>query len=122
MRILDRKDTAVSMNASFNGAAVHLEHMEGYSVVASWTETSATLAGTLKLQASNNAFADNVNNDEDPAAVWADIPGSPVSVSGSGSFAWNVAAAYYKAFRYVWTRTSGQGTITAYITAKGPQS
>lgn len=121
MRILERDDS-VSMNATFNGDAVHLEHMEGYSVVASWTETAATLAGTLKLQASNNAFADNVNNNENASASWADIAGSSVAVSGAGSFAWNVSAAYYKSFRVVWTRTSGQGVYTAYVAAKGPQS
>jgi hypothetical protein len=109
------------MNASFNGAAYHMEHLDGYSICASWTETSATLAGTLKLQASNNAFTDNVNNNEDANSVWVDVTGSAVAVSGSGSQFWNVSDVYYKAFRIVWTRASGQGSFTAYIHAKGVQ-
>jgi len=122
MRVLDRADLAISMNSSFNGAAIHLEHMEGFSVAATWTETSSPLAGTLKLQASNNAFLDNVNNDEDPNALWADIPGSSVSVSGSDSFLWNVAGVYYNAARIVWSHSTGHGTFTANIHAKGVQS
>lgn len=118
MKTLERNDSA-SMNASFNGAATHMESMEGYSIAASWTETSAVLAGTLKLQACNNAFTNNVNNNEDPAALWIDIPGSSVAVSGSGSQFWNVSDVYYKSVRVVWTRTSGQGTYTSYIWAKG---
>lgn len=110
-----------SMNASFDSNAFHLETLEGYSICAAWTETSATLAGTLKLQASNDAFTDNTNNQEKSGATWVDITGSSVAVSGSGSQFWNVSDVYYKAFRIVWTRTSGQGTFTAYIHAKGSQ-
>jgi hypothetical protein len=120
MKASDRIDSK-SMNASFNGDAYHVEYLEGYSICASWTETSATLAGTLKLQASNNGFTDNVNNNENPNAVWVDITGSAIAVSGSGSQFWNVSDVYYKAFRIVWTRTSGQGTFAAYIHAKGVQ-
>lgn len=107
------------MNATNNGAAVHLSNMEGYSIAAVWTESVAVLDGTMKLQASNNAFKDNVNNNEDSAATWIDITGSSVAVSGSGSQFWNVSDVYYKSVRIVWTRTSGQGSYTAYITAKG---
>ena len=122
MRVADRVETGVSMNASFNGAAFGMDHLEGYSVTIKATESSATLAGTLKLQASNNALADNVNNDADANAIWVDITNSSQAVSGTGSFAWNVADVYYRAFRVVWTRTSGQGTADIYIHAKGAQS
>lgn len=120
MKVSNREDSA-SMNASFNGASYHVEFLEGYSICAAWTETSATLAGTLKLQASNNAFTDNVNNNENSSATWVDITGSSVAVSGSGSQFWNVSDVYYKAFRIVWTRTSGEGTFAAFIHAKGVQ-
>lgn len=110
-----------SMNSSFNGQAYHVETLEGYSVCAAWTETSATLAGTLKLQASNDAFTDNVGNIEKSNATWVDITGSSVAVSGSGSQFWNVSDVYYKAFRIVWTSSSGQGTFEAFIHAKGGQ-
>lgn len=118
MKTVFRQDTA-SFGASFSGDALGLENFEGYSVVASWTGTGA---GTLALQACNNPFTDNVYLIPDPNAVWADIPGSATTVtSGSGSQTWNVSDVYYRAFRVTWTRTSGTGTYTAYIFAKGLQ-
>lgn len=118
MNISNRNDSG-SLDATFNGAAYHMEHLEGFSICAVWLESSATLAGTLKLQASNNGFTDNVNNNENPNATWVDITGSSIAVSGAGSQFWNVSDVFYKAFRIVWTRTSGQGTYQAFITAKG---
>lgn len=114
--------TPFTYAATTNGAAFGLDHMEGYSVTVAATETVASLVGTLKLQASNNAFADNVNNNEASDAVWVDIPGSSQSVSGTGNFMWNVESAYYRAFRVVWTRTSGTGTFDIQIYAKGAQA
>lgn len=127
MRVVSRRNTGdntspISMNATFNGAAFGLDHMTGYSVIARALETSATLGGTLKLQCSNNAFTNNVNNTEASDAIWVDISGSTQNVSGTGNFAWNVDAAFYKAMRVVWTRTSGEGTADIHIHAKGPQS
>lgn len=78
------------------------------------------LTGTLKLQASNDAFLqDGWNNEENTSATWIDITGSSVAVSGTGSQIWNVSDVYYSAARVVWTRTVGIGTYTAHITAKG---
>ena len=120
------RDDSGSMNATFNGTAFLLDSMEGFSIAWAWTETSAALAGTLKLQASNNAFLDNpaypASLNINPNALWVDIPGSSVTlVTGSGSQFWNVADVYYRSVRVVWTRTSGQGTYTANLWAKGIQ-
>lgn len=110
----------VSMNASFNDVPYQLEHMDGYSLCAAVTETVASLAGTLKLQASNNAFLDNTDNNQNPNAVWVDIPSSSVVLTaGSNNQFWNVTDAFYEAFRIVWTRTSGQGNLKYYLIGKG---
>lgn len=114
--------TPFTYAATTNGAAFGIDHMVGYSITAAVVETVATLAGTLKIQASNNAFADNVNNNEAADAVWVDVSGSSQNVSGSGNFLWNVADAEYRAFRLVWTKTTGTGTFDIQIVAKGPQS
>jgi hypothetical protein len=109
-----------SMNASYNSTAYNLDYLEGFSVVASVVETSASLAGALKLQASNNAFKDNYTNTENPDAIWVDIGGTSVTLTaGSTTVLWNVTQVYYGAFRYVWTRSSGQGTLTPFIVGKG---
>lgn len=116
MKIGTRSDT-ISLGASFNGAAMGIEFVDGYSVCASWDGG----IGTLKIQACNNPFTDNVNMTPNPAAVWVDIPGSSVAVSGAGSQFWNVADAKYAGYRIVWTRSSGSGTLTAIHLIKGPQ-
>lgn len=120
MKVSERIDTA-DMIASFNGLAYHMEYLDGYSICAVWTGGD----GTLKLQASNDAFVNNVtgpNNNENPNATWVDITGSSVLVSGAGSQFWNVSDVYYKAFRLVFTvGTPTAGDFTAHIHAKGVQ-
>lgn len=120
MKIGKRADTALSMAATFNGAAMGIEFVNGYSVAASWTD-AGSLSGTLKIQASNNPFTDNVNLTANPSALWVDIPGSSVAISGAGSQFWNVSDANYSAYRLVWTRTAGDGALTAYHLIKGDQ-
>lgn len=110
--------TPVSMGASFNGNAYLVERMAGYSICAAITETSASLVGTLKLQASNNAFSELTSNEPNPSAVWVDIPISEQAVSGTGTAFWECELARYEAVRIVWTRVSGDGTITPYFLAK----
>lgn len=115
-----RPATAVSMNASAVLATYYVERMAGYSICASIDETTASLAGTLTLQASNNAFLDDGNNTTNPDAVWVDIASSDVTLtSGDTTTMWNVSDSYYEAVRVSWTRTTGQGTFTAYFVAKG---
>ncbi len=116
MKTLERLDS-VSMGASSNGAAIHVESMTGFSIMAKWTGSPV---GDFTLEASNNAFTDNVNNNENPDALWVTITGSDVAAGGtSGNQIWNVSDVYYKAVRVVYTRTSGTGTYTAAIWAKG---
>jgi hypothetical protein len=78
------------------------------------------LSGTLKLQASNNAFADRTNNETRSDAIWVDIPSSSTTLTGGSTQTfWNVSEAHYEAVRIVWTRTVGQGSMDIYFVAKG---
>ena len=79
-----------------------------------------TIAGTIKLQISNDGFDGNVNNNLNPNATWVDYTGSTQSVSGAGTAAWNVSGVYFKHVRVVWTRTTGLGTVSNILHAKGP--
>jgi hypothetical protein len=83
------------------------------------TMTATALAGTIKLQACNNAFLDNVNSNENPAAVWVDVPSSSTAVSGATSILWNVSDVFYEAVRIAWTATTGNSTLVYYMIAKG---
>ncbi len=119
MKTALRVDTA-SFGATYTGAAFGLEDLDGYSVCASWVGGGSPV-GILKLQACNNAFANNTGLQEDPNAVWVDITGSAYNVTTDGTYFYNVSDAYYKAFRIVYTRTSGTATATLYLNAKGIQ-
>lgn len=111
--------TSQSMNASATLATYMVERMAGFSILANVVETLASLAGTLKLQASNNAWLDNVNMDVNPNAVWVDIPSSSVSLTaGNTTVMWNTTDVFYETVRVVWTHTTGQGTFTPYFMAK----
>ena len=103
-------DKNTSMNTSFNGVPIEVLDREGYSVVGAWTETLAVLGGTIGLQ---------VSNDYDPSVnpvlpgTWTTLTGSLVTVSGSGSYGWNVADVYYAWVRVFWTRTGGEGVLNS---------
>jgi len=117
MKTLTREDT-ISLGATFNSAPIHLENLEGYSICLVWAGGGSPV-GSLKLQASNNAFLNNVNNNVNPDATWVDITGSTYAVSADGTYFWNVADCYYNSVRYVYTRTSGTATGSGFIWAKG---
>ena len=110
---------AKDMTTTFEGTPIDVEAREGFSVIAAWTQTSGTLSGTIKLQASNNyttqaqPMASNPDN-----ATWTDVTGSLVNVSGSGSYGWNVSDVYYAWVRVVYTATTGVGTANAYVCVK----
>lgn len=114
--IMDLTTTGTAANTT----TVYLvERLHGYSICANIIETVASLAGTLKLQASNNAFADNVSMQLNPNAVWVDIPSSTVTLTaGSTQAFWNSSQVYYEAVKIVWTHTTGAGTLTPYFLAK----
>jgi hypothetical protein len=106
------KSESLSLNSSFNGDAISIESMVGYSISISWTETTPSLVGVVKLQASNNAYLDNVYNVVDPNAIWSDVTGATANISGSsGTTMINADAQFYKFYRLVYTSTSGQGTL-----------
>jgi hypothetical protein len=111
----------ISLNASINDAPYSLEHLDGVSICAVATQASGTLAGTLKLQASNNAFLDNTDNNANSGATWVDIPSSSISVSTATTQTvfWNLTDIFYEAIRIVWTSSTGTGTLTYFLIGKG---
>lgn len=118
MRIVKEVINAGAVAASTNFTAYNMDHLHGFSAIVNLTGSSS-LNGTLKLQVSNNAFLDNVNNNPDPNAVWADQPGSTYTVTADGVYAWDLTATDFGAVRVVYTRTAGSANMVIYIRAKG---
>ncbi len=120
MRVADKTET-FNTAGTVTGTAFGLDHMIYYSLTA---VSTGTAVGTIKLQASNDAFTDNVNNNEKTTATWVDITSSTQAVAGTGTkLLWTTGdAAGYRAVRAVYTTTSGTGNVVLYWHAKGGQS
>lgn len=110
--------TDQSMAVSIVSRAIGLPLYLGYAVQANYT-TSGTLGGALSLEAS-------VDHKEDPegniirAGNFVTILNSSVTISGAGSYIWNIRDSEYAYFRLRYTPTGGDtGTLNAYCTIKG---
>lgn len=100
-----------SMGASFESDPLSVLYFRGYSITCTWTGSAPT--GTLKLQVSNDTSdvaADLVN--------WEDLADSSVSITASGQQVYNIRYVYYNKIKLVYTRTSGDGTMSAKYTGK----
>ena len=125
MRIVAREDNDISLAASGYGAALKLDHMDGFAVSVRMTVSAGTLAGTLSLQGTaSDPFTNNVNNTANPNAVWDDIPGTAVAVSTTttATYSYNAESIYFRGVRLKWVYTSGTATYDASWSAKGSQS
>lgn len=105
-RVLDYQNLLVdeSMGADITSAATNILFLDrvGYQLV--WTGTPN---GTFYVQVSNDSV------------TWADLTlSTPVTASGSGDNAFIDIETGAKYVRLFYDRTSGTGTLDAYITGK----
>ena len=122
--------------ASGESQPIRVKELFGYSIVSKWG-ASAGRTGSLKLQASNNAYYKTYKADSsfqdmqeetrneafDTNATWEDIPGSAKTVDATADqHVWNVDGAYYSAVRVVWEGTAGAANpddVEAFFHGKG---
>lgn len=124
MRIVRRPErgrpaTPISMDDSFEDAPMPMEYLHGMAIQARWSGTS--LDGTLSLEVSNHAFANNTGNELLPTGeqVWTALTGSDVAIStDSGDHMWDISEMYYEAVRVVYESTAGTGTIELFYLGK----
>lgn len=102
VEILSAADASVNQNS----VPYQLGDLFNYAVQAVFS--SATLNGTLQLQASN----DTTN--------WHDITGGSQAIVSGLTHLFNVMNAGYRYVRCTWTATSGTGTITLNVIVKEP--
>ena len=100
--------TGEQHDADFQSSAF-ITAQNPYFIDAYWTEEVASLAGTIKLQAS----ADNTN--------WRDIPETSQVISGAGNAQWNVRVAKYFYVRIAATISSGTIEIFATLNSNRRQ-
>jgi hypothetical protein len=75
-------------------------------------DVTATVAGSLKVQKTNDAS-------DEPNKVWFDITSSSQNITGATVLNWTGVEAGYKAIRLVATVTSGTVGVLARVNAKG---
>ena len=106
--------TNATMNTTLTSEAIPLVNTYGYSIQAKWTGTPT---GTLKLQASSDAFMYVNDNQPQVPTTWTDIADSSQSIVAAGDFMWNIIGAFYNFVRVVYTDGSG-GSSTAVINVR----
>lgn len=99
------------LGASFNGEAIAVGQIYGFSVHMIYTGTPA---GTLKIQCSNDTTTQSAS-----VTNWVDIAGASVVISGAGSTLFNVDQVFYKWIRVVYVRSGGAGSLDVNYFAKG---
>lgn len=108
---------ATSMATSITSPIVEVRNQDNVGIQMHWTGTPV---GTFAFQVSMDHQQDMEGN-VTVAGNWITIPVSPaITASGSADDAYvdiNQVSAMY--FRLVYTRTSGTGTLDAYVAAKG---
>ena len=104
-------------SASITSSVVEIRNQDNVGIQLSWTGTAV---GTFAVQISIN-HAEDANGNVTVAGDWVALPLSPtIAAAGSADSAiidLNQMSASY--IRVVYTRSSGTGTLNAYITAKG---
>jgi len=104
--VADKVIAAGSMAGNLTSDAIDIRLQYGFAVFAAWTGTPT---GVLKMQAS-----------PDGISGWLDITGVTASPSGgAGSYFLNKEWQFYPYVRFVYTRTSGTGSLDVWYTGKG---
>lgn len=99
--------SAVTINADVQSAALDTSSMIQVSAQAVVT---GTVAGTLKMQASN---------DPGTPTSWSDISGATIAISNAGTYFIPKQDICYMAVRLAYVSTSGTGALTAKVKANG---
>lgn len=104
----------VDMSVEITSEPLWLGHIVNYSLQFVFTGSPS---GNFKLQCSNDAGNPNAGKEVPPADYevvnYTDVADSAVTVSGAGNVTYDVQNAGYRWVRFVWTPTSGSGTLTS---------
>lgn len=103
------------MSASITSQAYSTYQIYGWS--AQFVFTGAPV-GSLKVQVSDDPYV-NAQNVVQVPTNWTDLANSATAIAAAGDITYNVNLAFYNWIRFVYTRTSGTGTINGRLNIKG---
>lgn len=90
-----------SMSSDFSTSAIQMGLSDRTSFQADWTETTPSLAGTLKIQVSTDC------------SNWDDLSGMSVTLTdGSGSQLFIINTVSFKCLRFNFVSSGGDGSLT----------
>lgn len=102
------------MSGSLTSSSFPINQVYGWSAQFVFTGSPV---GTLKVQVSCDY---NVAPNTTPAPTnWTDLADSSLSISAAGDITYNVNLAFYNWIRFIYTRSSGSGTINGRLNLKG---
>jgi hypothetical protein len=116
-------NAAMTGTSVVNSPAIWLGHISLLGLHIYWTKSSGTLAGTFKVQVSNdsdpNASGQSLPND--PIITnWTDLPSATLSATdANGSGVISLQNIPFKWARVVYTNATGVGVANGRFNAKG---
>ena len=104
--VADKIISSGDLSGNITSEVIDIRLQYGFSVFAAWTGTPT---GVLKMQAS-----------PDGVSSWVDVSGvSAAPAGGAGSYFVNQQWQFYPYIRFIYTRTSGTGSLDLWFTGKG---
>lgn len=101
--------------AAITSSVTSIQFLDNIGVQVNWTGTAPV--GTIAVQVSADYAADEFGNVTN-AGNWFTLPVSPAVSGGTGSVYVDLNQMSAPWLRVVYTKTSGTGTLNAFITAK----
>lgn len=105
-----------NMSGSLTSVAYPISSVVGWAAQFVYTGSPN---GTLKVQISCDADAPLNSTTASRPTNWSDLGGSSVTIAAAGDNAYNVDLSYYNWIRFVYTASSGSGTINGRANLKG---
>lgn len=106
--------TSCDMSTTSCGSlAIDAKYLDNVSVQAIFTGSPV---GALSVQVSNDTTTAQAN-----VGTWTDYSGMAYTISAAGDIVFNMSNVGSRWIRLVYYKTSGTGTLNAYVSGKGAQ-
>lgn len=104
------------MSGNLASIVTFIQKISEICYIVSWSGTAPV--GTLQVQISNDYAVDEAGTPI-AGATWIDMTGMSYAVASTpGSGAFDIPGTGAKAIRLIYTRTSGSGTLQAFVNGK----
>ena len=103
------------MSGNLTSSAYSMNQVYGWS--AQFVFTGAPV-GTLKVQVSDDPGTDTGGTPPQPTN-WTDLANSATAIAAAGDITFNADLAFYNWIRFIYTASSGTGSINGRLNTKG---